>query len=89
MQVYRELRVLTARPTPEEEARVPHALYGVRPAGQPGSVVWWRGEALAAMRDYPKPEGWPRDMRQVCEVRTGTAQNAKVAIRDAESVQRG
>src|SRR3546814_9233595 len=29
MQVYRDLRVLTARPTPEEEARVPHRLYGV------------------------------------------------------------
>ena len=28
MQVYRELRVLTARPRPEEEARAPHALYG-------------------------------------------------------------
>ena len=28
MQVYRELRVLTARPGPEDEARVPHALYG-------------------------------------------------------------
>ncbi|KAB2940304.1 MAG: tRNA (adenosine(37)-N6)-dimethylallyltransferase MiaA [Hyphomicrobium sp.] len=28
MQVYRELRVLTARPGPEEEARAPHALYG-------------------------------------------------------------
>ena len=28
MQVYRELRILTARPTPEEEARAPHALYG-------------------------------------------------------------
>lgn len=28
MQVYRELRVLTARPTPEEEARAPHLLYG-------------------------------------------------------------
>jgi tRNA dimethylallyltransferase len=28
MQVYRELRILTARPTPEEVARVPHALYG-------------------------------------------------------------
>jgi tRNA dimethylallyltransferase len=28
MQVYRELRILTARPTPEDEARVPHALYG-------------------------------------------------------------
>ena len=28
MQVYRELRVLTARPPPEDEARVPHRLYG-------------------------------------------------------------
>ena len=28
MQVYRDLRVLTARPTPEEEARAPHRLYG-------------------------------------------------------------
>ena len=28
MQVYRELRVLTARPTAEDEARAPHALYG-------------------------------------------------------------
>ena len=49
MQVYRELRILTARPTPEEEARVPHALYGVRPAGEPGSVAWWRAAALAEM----------------------------------------
>jgi tRNA dimethylallyltransferase len=32
MQVYRELRILTARPSPEEEARVPHALYGFIPA---------------------------------------------------------
>ena len=28
MQVYRDLRVITARPTPEEEATVPHRLYG-------------------------------------------------------------
>ncbi|CCD95540.1 tRNA delta(2)-isopentenylpyrophosphate transferase (IPP transferase) (Isopentenyl-diphosphate:tRNA isopentenyltransferase) (IPTase) (IPPT) [Bradyrhizobium sp. ORS 375] len=28
MQVYHDLRVLTARPTPEEEALVPHRLYG-------------------------------------------------------------
>jgi tRNA dimethylallyltransferase len=28
MQVYRDLRIITARPTPEEEARVPHRLYG-------------------------------------------------------------
>ncbi len=28
MQVYRNLRVITARPTPDDEARVPHTLYG-------------------------------------------------------------
>jgi tRNA dimethylallyltransferase len=31
MQVYRELRILTARPSPEDEARAPHALYGFVP----------------------------------------------------------
>jgi tRNA dimethylallyltransferase len=49
MQVYRELRALTARPTADEEAHVPHALYGVRPVAEPGSVAWWRGAALAEM----------------------------------------
>ena len=49
MQTYRELRIVTARPTPEEEAQVPHLLYGVRPASEAGSVAWWRGQALAAM----------------------------------------
>ena len=48
-QVYRELRIVTARPTPEDEAAAPHVLYGVRPAADPGSVAWWRAEALAAM----------------------------------------
>ena len=51
MQVYRELRVITARPSPEEEARVPHRLYGVRPAAEAASAAWWRGEALAAMAE--------------------------------------
>jgi tRNA dimethylallyltransferase len=49
MQCYRELRILTARPTPDDEARVPHRLYGVRPASEPGSVAWWRAAALAEM----------------------------------------
>ena len=49
MQVYRELRVLTARPTPADEARAPHALYGVRQAAHAGSVAWWRGAALREM----------------------------------------
>jgi tRNA dimethylallyltransferase len=51
MQVYRELRVLTARPTPEEEDLVPHRLYGIRPAAEAGSVAWWREQALAAMAE--------------------------------------
>jgi tRNA dimethylallyltransferase len=49
MQVYRELRILTARPTPEEEVRVPHLLYGIRPAAEPSNVAWWRAEALRAI----------------------------------------
>ena len=49
MQTYRELRVLTARPTPEDEARAPHRLYGVRPAAEPGSAAWWREAALGEM----------------------------------------
>ncbi|HJS83952.1 MAG TPA: isopentenyl transferase family protein, partial [Acetobacteraceae bacterium] len=46
MQVYRELRVLTARPSPAEMAAAPHRLYGVRPASEPASAAWWRGAAL-------------------------------------------
>ncbi len=51
MQLYRELRVLTARPTAAEEALVPHRLYGVRPAAEPASAAWWRRAALAAMEE--------------------------------------
>lgn len=51
MQVYAELRILTARPSPAEEALVPHLLYGVRPAAEPGNVAWWRAAALAAITD--------------------------------------
>ncbi len=50
MQLYAELRVLTARPTPEEEALAPHRLYGVRGAAEAASVAWWREQALAEMQ---------------------------------------
>lgn len=49
MQVYRDLRVITARPTPTEEARVPHRLYGQVDAAENYSVGRWChdvGEAL-------------------------------------------
>lgn len=47
MQVYAELRVLTARPSSEEEAAVPHRLYGIWPARLHGTVGKWRDAARA------------------------------------------
>ncbi len=47
MQVYRELRVLTARPSPVDEARAPHRLYGVSSVAEGCSVARWREMALA------------------------------------------
>lgn len=41
LQVYEGWRVLTARPSPEEEARAPHALYGHVPFGAEYSVGDW------------------------------------------------
>lgn len=49
MQVYRDLRILTARPSDADEERLPHLLYGVRAAEEGGSAAWWREEALHAM----------------------------------------
>ena len=49
MQIYRDLRVLTARPTSEEEARAPHLLYGFVDAAVRYSVGAWLGEALDAL----------------------------------------
>jgi len=49
MQVYRELRVLTARPTPEEEARAPHLLYGFVPAREGYSAGRYIEDAARAI----------------------------------------
>jgi tRNA dimethylallyltransferase len=51
MQLYREMRVLTARPSLAEEARVPHHLYGVTGAASPLSAGRWAVLAAAAMRE--------------------------------------
>ena len=48
MQVYRELRILTARPSAAEEAAVPHRVYGVLPARERSSVAHWLGLAEEA-----------------------------------------
>ena len=47
MQLYRELDVLTARPSRADEAVVPHKLYGVWSAASHGTVGRWRTAALA------------------------------------------
>ncbi|MDP6873836.1 MAG: tRNA (adenosine(37)-N6)-dimethylallyltransferase MiaA [Alphaproteobacteria bacterium] len=47
MQVYRELRVLTARPSAAEEAAAPHRLYGIVSAAEPFSAGRWLDLALA------------------------------------------
>jgi tRNA dimethylallyltransferase len=49
MQVYRDLRIVTARPTPAEEARAPHLLYGHVDAAENYSVGRWCVDASAAL----------------------------------------
>lgn len=44
LQVYAPLRILTARPTPEEEERIPHRLYGHVGATAQYSVARWLKE---------------------------------------------
>jgi tRNA dimethylallyltransferase len=51
MQVYRDLRIITARPAPDEERRVPHRLYGQVDAAENYSVGRWCGEAAAALAE--------------------------------------
>ena len=51
MQVYRDLRVLTARPAPDEEARVPHRLYGYCDAAVNCSAGSWVADAAVALAE--------------------------------------
>jgi tRNA dimethylallyltransferase len=51
MQLYRELPLLTARPSPADEARVPHRLYGVLAADDPASAGRWLQLAAAAIAE--------------------------------------
>jgi tRNA dimethylallyltransferase len=51
MQVYRELRVLTARPSESEEASAPHRLYGTVGAAEAYSVGRWLGDVAATIEE--------------------------------------
>jgi tRNA dimethylallyltransferase len=56
MQVYAGLRVLSARPSPEEEAEAPHRLYGFVPAAEEFSVGRWL-EAVRPLVDAARAGG--------------------------------
>jgi tRNA dimethylallyltransferase len=49
MQVYRDLRIITARPTADEERRAPHRLYGHVDAAENYSVGRWASDAADAL----------------------------------------
>ncbi len=58
MQVYAELRIVTNRPTPQDEAAAPHRLYGFRPAREPYSAALWLADVKAALAEAAR-EGRP------------------------------
>jgi tRNA dimethylallyltransferase len=51
MQVYRDLRIITARPTRADEARVPHRLYGHVDAAVNFSAGAWVSDAARALEE--------------------------------------
>ncbi len=51
LQIYRDLRVLSARPDAAALARVPHRLYGYLDAAERGSAGRWRELALTEIAD--------------------------------------
>jgi tRNA dimethylallyltransferase len=59
MQVYRDLRIITARPTPEEEARVPHRLYGHVDAAENYSVGRWCADVQPALAEAERAQRVP------------------------------
>ena len=51
MQVYRDLRIITARPTPDEEAQGPHRLYGHVDAAVNFSAGAWVSDAAKVLNE--------------------------------------
>ncbi len=49
-QVYRDLRILSARPPREDEARVPHRLFGYVDGAETCSAARWAADAAAEVR---------------------------------------
>src|SRR5262245_22866985 len=54
MALYRGLDIATAKPTPDERARVPHHLIDVLDPWESASVAWWLEQAAQAYRDIER-----------------------------------
>ena len=59
MQVYRDLSIITARPTADEMARAPHYLFGTVDAAENYSVARWLADAGAALRSIEAAGRFP------------------------------
>ncbi len=59
MQVYADLRILTARPSAEEEARAPHRLFGHIDGAEACSAARWAAEARAVIAEAHAEERLP------------------------------
>ena len=59
MQVYHDLRIITARPTPQEEALVPHRLYGHVDAAVNYSAGAWLADAGRMLAEARAQHGLP------------------------------
>ncbi|HEY7231966.1 MAG TPA: tRNA (adenosine(37)-N6)-dimethylallyltransferase MiaA [Pseudolabrys sp.] len=54
MQVYRDLRIITARPSADDEARATHKLYGFADAAENYSVGRWRRDVEETLKEVGK-----------------------------------
>jgi tRNA dimethylallyltransferase len=59
MQVYRDLHIITARPPPSEEARIPHKLYGFVDAAENYSVGRWCRDVGEALNEITSRRRFP------------------------------
>jgi tRNA dimethylallyltransferase len=55
LQVYENWRILSARPSPEDEAEIPHRLYGHIDARAPYSTGHWMREVAAILKTPARP----------------------------------
>lgn len=79
MQVYRDLRILTARPSPEDEERAPHRLYGHIDAAVNYSVGHY-------LRDVGEAIGEARRLRRVPILVGGTGLYFKALTRGLSAI---